>query len=98
MSLTDSFVKNLKPVDKPKKFIDGDGLYLYATPVGLKSWRFNYRFQGKQQTLTFGTYPMVSLKDARDKLVDAKRSLKAGVNPTLQKKRLKATERAETEN
>jgi uncharacterized protein with GYD domain len=86
MSLTDVLVKNLKAPEKPKKFTDAGGLYLYSTPKGLKSWRFDYRFQGRRLTLTIGTYPMVSLKEARDKLVDAKRSLKVGVDPGARKK------------
>ncbi|MDR2368298.1 MAG: Arm DNA-binding domain-containing protein [Deltaproteobacteria bacterium] len=73
MSLTDITVKNLRPFDRAKKYADGDGLYLYIAPSGLKSWRFNHGFQGTQSTMTFGTYPLVSLKQARDQLVDAKR-------------------------
>jgi hypothetical protein len=46
MPLTDVFLKSLKPPDKPTKYRDGGGMYLYATSTGLKSWRFNYRFGG----------------------------------------------------
>jgi hypothetical protein len=86
MTLTDIFVKNLKPTNKPIRLTDGGGLYLYLTPSGTKSWRFNYRYQGKKYTLTFGTYPLISLKQARDQLVNAKRLLQSGINPTAQKK------------
>jgi hypothetical protein len=55
MSLADISIKNLKPPEKPKKLSDSNGLYLYAMPAGLKSWRFDYRFQRKRLTLTFGT-------------------------------------------
>jgi integrase len=89
MSLTDLFVKNLKAPEKACKFTDSDGLYLYASPKGLKSWRFDYRFQGKRLTLTFGTYPLISLKEARNLLIDARRSLKAGIDPSAQKQILK---------
>ncbi|MDR1298512.1 MAG: Arm DNA-binding domain-containing protein [Deltaproteobacteria bacterium] len=89
MSLTDIFIKNRKRPEKPKKYSDYNGLCLYASPAGLKSWRFDYRFQGKRPTLTFGTYPTASLKEARDLLIDAKRDLKAGSNPALKKKCLK---------
>jgi integrase len=98
MSLTDIFVKNLKAPDQPKKFTDADGLYLYASPAGLKSWRYDFRFQGRRLTATFGTYPLVSLKEARDLLVDAKRSIKAGINPVEQQKYLKQAERSESLN
>jgi hypothetical protein len=98
MPLTDVFLRNLKPADKRKNYKDSGGLYLYATTSGLKSWRFNYRFQGKQLTLTFGTYPLISLKEARDKLVDAKRTLKAGIDPGQQKKSIQEAVRAESVN
>jgi hypothetical protein len=75
MPLKDLEIKNLKPPEKPKKLSDGGGLYLYLAPNGLKSFRFDYRFQGKRRTLTFGTYPEISLKEAREKLVESKRTL-----------------------
>jgi hypothetical protein len=63
MSLTDinHRKKSLKPTNTPDKRSDVDGLYLYLAPSGTKSWRFNYRYQGKQYTQTFDTYPLVSL-------------------------------------
>lgn len=94
MPLTDTFLRNLKPSSSPKKYKDFDGLYLFCAPTGLKSWRHNYRFDGKQLTLTFGTYPLVSLREAREKLTEAKRALKAGINPALRKKCLQEAERA----
>lgn len=59
MSLTDAFVKNLKAPEKPQMFTDGDGLNLRASPAGSKSWRYDYRFQGKKidpdlRNLSFG--------------------------------------------
>ncbi|MDR2140339.1 MAG: integrase arm-type DNA-binding domain-containing protein [Deltaproteobacteria bacterium] len=85
MPLTDVFIKNLKPPTKPTKYRDGNGMYLYATPTGLKSWRFNYRFDGKYATMTFGQYPQMSLKEAREKLFEARRSLGQGINPNQEK-------------
>jgi hypothetical protein len=98
MSLTDAFVKNLKVPEKPQKFTDGDGLYLYASPAGSKSWRYDYRFQGKRLTLTFGTYPLVTLKEAREKLFQAKKSLDSGIDPGAQKKAVSEAERSAAQN
>jgi hypothetical protein len=50
-------------------------LFLYLSSKGLKSWRYDYRFEGKRQTLTFGSYPMVSLREAREKLLEAKKTI-----------------------
>ncbi|MDR1578120.1 MAG: integrase family protein [Deltaproteobacteria bacterium] len=93
MPFTYTFLKNLKHPVNLKKYKNFDGLYLYSAPTSLKSWRFHYRFYGELQTLTFGTYPLVSIKEARDKLVEAKRSPKAGLNPALEKKRLNEAEK-----
>jgi hypothetical protein len=98
MPLTDMFLKNLKPPARPPKYRDGGGMYLYATTSGLKSWRLNYRFQKKYLTMTFGTYPMITLKEARDKLVDAKRALNTGIDPGAQKKAVKEAIISEARN
>ena len=98
MALKDLEIKNLKPPEKPKKLYDEGGLFLYLTPNGLKSWRHEYAFQGKRSTLTFGTYPEISLKIAREKLVDAKRLLREGIDPGLQKKTIHNTQDADTQD
>lgn len=95
--LNDTFIKSLKGVD-PKKFFDGGGLYLYLTPTGTKLWRLSYRFNGKPKTLSFGPYPILSLKDARDKRDAAKRLLLDGIDPSEQKKSQEAEEIAKNEN
>jgi integrase len=90
MALTDLNIKNLElPEDKPKKLYDGGGLYLYVTRKGLKSWRYEYAFRGKRNTLTFGKYTEVSLKEAREKLIDSKRLIREGIEPSEEKKKLK---------
>lgn len=52
--LTAARVSRAKPKDKPYKLSDRDGLYLQIEPSGLRVWRMNYRFLGKQRTITFG--------------------------------------------
>lgn len=68
MSLTAREVVNAKPREKPYKLADRDGLYLFVSPAGGKSWRANFREAGKQKTRTYGradgAAPM-SLADAR---------------------------------
>lgn len=66
MSLTVRAVEAAKPKDKPYKMADGQGLYLFISPTGAKSWRANFTVQGKQQTRTYGRYPEMSLADARE--------------------------------
>jgi predicted DNA-binding transcriptional regulator AlpA len=47
-------------------------LFLFVAPSGVKSWRVKYRFQGREKLLTLGTYPQLSLKEAREACADAK--------------------------
>ena len=61
MALTELEVKKTKPTDKQQKLSDGGGLYLLIHPNGGKYWRMDYRFNGKQKTLSLGVYPDVSL-------------------------------------
>ncbi|WP_444925833.1 Arm DNA-binding domain-containing protein [Microbulbifer sp. TRSA002] len=72
MALTDTQIKQAKPSDKDQWLTDGQGLRLLIKPTGSKYWRLKYRFQGKQKTLALGVYPSVSLKQARQKVAEAK--------------------------
>ena len=62
--LNDTFIRNVKPAEKPKKYADGGGLFLYVPTTGSKLWRMAYRFEQKNKLLSFGEYPTVSLKMA----------------------------------
>jgi hypothetical protein len=86
MPLTDVAIRRAKPADKPQKLSDAGGLYLYITMAGAKSWRWKYRFGGKEKVLALGLYPDVSLANARDARDDARRLLRGGVDPGEQKK------------
>lgn len=84
--LNDRAVANLKPTPKEKKYFDGEGLYIAVKPNGKKVWRMSYRFNGIARTYSIGEYPIVSLKDARDKRTAAKVQIENGVDPSKQKK------------
>lgn len=90
MALTDTACKNAKATDKPQKLSDSGGLHLFVSPSGGRLWRMAYRFDGKQKQLSFGAYPAVSLKDARERRDEAKALLAAGVDPAAQRKQVKA--------
>lgn len=86
MPLTDTHIRNLKPDSKPRKYFDGGGLFLFVPVSGSKLWRMAYRYDGKSKLLSFGEYPTVSLKDARERREEAKRLLSKGVDPSKHKK------------
>ena len=83
-------INALKPKDKPYKDTgDGKGnggLYLWVTPTGSKIWRQNYRFQGKNLTITHGNYPEVSIVDAQHARDEVKRMLRQGIDPMTARK------------
>lgn len=87
--LTDTRIKSLKPADTAKKYADGGGLFLYVASTGSKLWRMAYRFNDKEKLLSFGKYPIVSLKDARIKRDEAKKLLASGIDPGRHKKEMK---------
>ena len=61
-------------------------MYLLVVPKGGKWWRIDYRFEGKRKTLSLGTYPEVSLKEARLRRDEARSILNDGIDPSHQRK------------
>lgn len=86
MPLTDTAIKALKKPETPKKVSDGGGLFLLLSPNGSKLWRMAYRYHAKQKTLAFGSYPAVSLADARQRRTDAKALLAKDIDPSAHMK------------
>ena len=83
MKLTDSAIKTAALQEKSYKLSDGNGLTLLIQPNGAKWWRFRYRFSGKEKNLSLGTYPNVSLKNARSALVELRELLNKGIDPSF---------------
>ena len=98
MPLTDVQIRNLKPSSKVAKLGDGGGLYLHVTPGGSKLWRMAYRFSGRQKTLSFGSYPAVTLSAARRLKDDAKVQIAAGTDPADIVRQRKIEKRMMSEN
>lgn len=97
--LTEIEIRNLKPKEKPYKVFDSGGLYLMVSPKGHKAWNMKYRMDGKEHRIPFGTYPLITLKEARMKRDEARRQIYEGINPAAkqkQEKRLAAFNAANT--
>ena len=82
MALADTFVRQVKHKGNPagKKYADGRGMYLLVKAGG-KYWRMDYRFTEKRKTLAMGTYPEVSLAQARKRREAARELLADGIDP-----------------
>lgn len=89
MPLSDAKVRNAKPRPKPYKVTDGDGLFLQVQPNGSKYWRFKYRFAGREKLLALGTYPEVTLLDARELRNEARKAVANDQDPAQLKKESK---------
>ncbi|HLM52316.1 MAG TPA: integrase arm-type DNA-binding domain-containing protein [Pseudoxanthomonas sp.] len=98
MALTDTALRKAKPTDKAQRLFDGGGLYLEITPAGGKLWRQKYRFGGKEKRLAHGSYPEVSLAEARGRRDAARKLLAAGIDPGEHRKAAKAAKEAQTAN
>ncbi|MDE2420204.1 MAG: integrase arm-type DNA-binding domain-containing protein [Gammaproteobacteria bacterium] len=87
--LTDSQIKKIKPTigkKAPDRYNDGNNLYLHVFESGGKRWIMDYRFEGKRKTYSIGTYPDISLAEARIKRDEAKKLLRSGIDPTQARK------------
>lgn len=84
--LTDAQVRKAKPREKPFKLTDSNGLHLYVTPAGGRTWRYRYEIAGREKVLTIGAYPMISLAEARSVRDTARRALADGRDPAVLKR------------
>ena len=87
MPLTDTTIRQAKPKDIPFKIADGQGLYLLVNPSGSRLWRLKYRLHGVEKKLALGTYPQVSLADARSARDAARKQLTQAIDPNVARRR-----------
>lgn len=85
-AVSDAALRGAKPADKAYKIAAGNGLYLEVTPGGSKLWRWKYRIGGKENRYAMGSYPDLSLKEAREEAENARKLVKQGIHPAQQKR------------
>ncbi|MCY1406392.1 putative prophage CPS-53 integrase [compost metagenome] len=98
MPLTDVKIRQAKAGDTPIKLADSGGLYLEVKPGGSKLWRYRYRIAGKENVYAIGSYPSVSLAEARAERDTARDHVKAGRHPSHVRQTEKARQVAENRN
>lgn len=84
--LSDAKIRAAKARDKAYKLTDSHRLYLLVPPNGSKLWKWGYTYDGRQKTMAFGAYPMVSLLDARTRRDEARAQLSEGKDPSVIRK------------
>ena len=96
--LKDITIRNAKHTNKDLRLNDGGGLYLLLKPNGAKWWRFDYTFLAKRKTISLGTYPAVTLADAREKARSAANLVANQKDPSEIRKTNKAENTKKIEN
>ena len=89
--LTDTALKNLKSKEKNYKVTDRDGMYALVKTSGTVVFRLDYRLYGRRETITLGQYGRdgITLLEARERCIEARRAVKAGQSPAQEKQREK---------
>lgn len=89
--LTDTALRNLNPKSLTYKASDRDGMYVTVSPAGTVTFRYDYRLNGRRETLTIGRDGVhgISQALAREKLIDAKKAVAQGKSPAMEKQREK---------
>lgn len=87
MALTDMFVRQAKATGKDYTIPDFDGLSLAVSNSGTKSWHFRYTWLGQQKRMSLGTYPEITLREARERRDNARALVAKGINPRLHREK-----------
>ena len=87
MAITNAWLKanNNKPVEKSSMVADRDGLNVRVSKTGTLTFTMRYRHAGKADQMALGSYPTMSLAEAREKNLEYRALLLEGKNPKQQK-------------
>ena len=88
-NLTENSIRKAQILEKQYKIFDGEGMFLLIHPNGSKYWRMKFKFDGKSKLASFGVWPVISLKVARERRDEAKQKIKMGINPIEEKRNKK---------
>lgn len=91
MPLTDTAVRQAKPKDKDYSLSDTAGLSLFVAAKGSKAWHFRFSWHGKQPRISLGTYPEITLKEARERRDQARSLVAKGIDPRAERRDEKRT-------
>ena len=85
---------SLERLDAPGRHAVGEGLYLQVAAGGSKSWLFRYQRHGRQHEMGLGRFPIITLKAARERVLETRRLLANGTDPLEEREAARAAARA----
>ncbi len=97
MALNEMKIRNAKQQGRSYKLTDGNGLYLFVTDTGSKLWRLKYHFNNKEKLLSLGSYPEISLLDARTQRDEARSQIAHGIDPGAVRRAQKEAQQQEAD-
>src|SRR5262245_39866489 len=80
---------------KPGLYGDGGGLYLQVTSPTARSWVYRYSLNGKARYLGLGSASAITLKRARELVIEPRRLRAEGIDPVEHKQSRRAAAKAE---
>lgn len=96
--LSDLKIRQAKPETKEYTLKDGNGLFLNVHPNGSKYWLFRFSWQNKQKRMSFGTYPALGLKEARNLRNKGQELIAKNIDPcSLMSKKIRKNSKSDTE-
>lgn len=98
MPLTDTAARQAKAKEKAYTLKDSDGLFLHVAANGTKSWHYRFTWHDKQPRISLGTYPEISLRDARERRDEARSQVAKGIDPRVERRQAKAEAAVHQEN
>ncbi len=98
MPLTDTAARQAKPAEKDYTFKDADGLSLFVAKNGTKSWHFRFTLHSKPAAISLGTYPEITLRDAREQRDKARALVAKGIAPRLDRRATRQAAGADAAN
>ncbi|MFC6340062.1 DUF4102 domain-containing protein [Pseudomonas sp. CCM 7891] len=98
MALTETAVRHAKPRAKDHTLPDYNGLALFVSTKGAKYWHFRFSWADKQPRISLGTYPEISLRDARALREVARALIASGIDPRVHRQLERNARRLAMEN
>ena len=98
MPITETWLKanTGKPREKVEEKSDRDSLSARVSAKGKITFQIRFRFDGKGARIDLGSYPLISLKEAREKALEVRSLIEKGIDPRIERKLEKINQDSES--